>query len=419
MVRRGNYRRDFWQRFGFFRPEVCARLAKRPGPLWLQAVSVGEMLVALKLVAALRAREPGLPLVLSTTTTTGHQLARERAPDDVEVIYNPIDLPGAVRRTFRALRPTQLIIVDGGLWPNQLWRARELHVPTALVNARLSPRSERRFRKFRRVTATLFGLLDLVAVPVETDLERWRSLGVARENLHCTGSIKFDDAAPGAAKRSSSAVDDNRLRILLAEAGSPPHALVLLAGSTHPGEEKILGAVYQRLRREFEALFLVVAPRHAERATDVRADLESLGLRVVNRTSLSGSRDSQNAEVLLLDTTGELRDWYEAADLVFIGKSLAAIGGQNPAEAVAAGKPVVFGPHMENFADFVGALLAVDGAVQVRDADELATACLRLLKDPAGAQAMAARAHRQLDAHRGAAVRTADLLLVRTNISAC
>lgn len=415
MVRRGNYRRDFWQRFGFFRPEVRERLANGPGRMWLQAVSVGEMLVALKLVAALRARNPALPLVLSTTTTTGYQLARERAPDDVEVVYTPIDLLGAVRRTFRTLRPVQLVIVDGGLWPNQLWEARRLGVPTALVNARLSPRSERRFHKFRRVTAAMFGLLDLVAVPGESDLARWRSLGVPTERLRHTGSIKFDDA--GITAQGSSARGLDELRRLLTEAGWPAGGPVVLAGSTHPGEEKIIGEIYRRLRPDFAHLFLVVAPRHVERSAAVRADLEALGLRVVNRTTLSDG--GQKGDVLVLDTTGELRDWYAAADLVFIGKSLAAIGGQNPAEAVAAGKPVIFGSHMENFEDLVAALLAVDGAVQVRAADELTAACRRLLEDPKRARALATRARQQLDAHQGAAARTADLLLARTNISTC
>ena len=415
MFRRGNYRRDFWQRFGFFRAEVLDRLAKNPTPLWLQAVSVGEMLVALKLVAALRAREPALPLVLSTTTTTGYQLAKERAPGDVEVIYTPIDLAGAVRRTFRVVRPSQLVIVDGGLWPNQLWQAQREKVPTALVNARLSPRSERRFHRLRRVTATMFGLLDLVAVPGEADLGRWHSLGVVQENLRCTGSIKFDDtAAQVLAARTPEA-----LRGLLMEAGASPGAPVLLAGSTHPGEEKILGSIYRELRLEFDSLFLVVVPRHAERAAAIRADLEALGLRVVNRTALSGKNAAPPGEVLLVDTTGELRDWYGVADIVFVGKSLTTTGGQNPAEAIAAGKPVVLGPHMENFADLVTALLAADGAVQVRDAAELTTACQHLLADPARACEIAANARRQLDAHRGAADRTAKLLLARMEISAC
>ena len=407
MVRRGNYRREFWQRFGFYRAGVRARLAGGPPRPWLQAVSVGEMLVALKLVAALRERVPDLPLVLSTTTTTGYQLAKERVPAGVEVVYTPVDLLGAVRRAFRAFRPSQLVVVDGGLWPNQLWEARRQKVPTALVNARLSPRSEGRFRRFRRLAGTMFGLLDLVAVPEESDLARWRSLGVRAENLQRTGSIKFDD--PGVLPRPGT-LPDWRQRLEVA-----PSAPVLLAGSTHPGEEKILGAIYQRLRENFTDLFLIVVPRHVERSAEVRADLETLGLRVSNRTALPNGI----SDVLLVDTTGELRDWYGQASVVFVGKSFTSIGGQNPAEAVAAGKPVVFGPHMENFADLVTALLAAHGAAQVADAAALEEALRRLLENPPEAGEMAKRGRRQLAAHRGAADRTAKLLLAQAKISAC
>lgn len=411
MVRRGNYQRDFWQRFGFYRAEVRARLAAGPPRPWLQAVSVGEMLVALKLIAALRERVPGLPLVLSTTTTTGYQLARERVPAGVEVVYTPVDLLGAVRRAFRAFRPSQLVVVDGGLWPNQLWEARRQNVPTALVNARLSPRSERRFQRFRRLAGVMFGLLDLVAVPEESNLVRWRSLGVPAENLQRTGSIKFDDAGvPPRSESVNATLPDWRRRL-----GVASDAPVLLAGSTHPGEEKILGTIYQRLRETFADLFLIVVPRHVERSADVRADLEALGLRVISRTALpEGSND-----VLLIDTTGELRDWYGQASVVFIGKSLTAVGGQNPAEAVAAGKPVVFGPHMENFADLVTALLDAGGAVQVADAAALEAIVRRLLENPAESRDMAGRGRLQLEAHRGAAGRTAELLLAQAKISAC
>ena len=292
MVRRGNFRRHFWQRLGFFPADLRARLAAgRPRP-WLQAVSVGEMLVALKLIAAWRELEPDLPLVLSTTTTTGFQLAQERAPADVEVIYTPIDSLGAVRRTFRVLRPSQIVIVDGGLWPNQLWEARRQNIPTALVNARLSPRSERRFRRFRGVAAVMFGLLDLVAVAEDADVERWQKLGVQKGNLHRTGSVKFDDATAATGPGPDVSSD---LRALLMKAGASPRAPILLAGSTHPGEEEILGRGVPEVCAARSRSFSWSWPTaHVERSADVRADLEALGLQVVNRTALPRT-DRRNA----------------------------------------------------------------------------------------------------------------------------
>ena len=211
MVRRGNFRRHFGQRLGIYSPEIEARLAGGSPRLWMQAVSVGEMLVALKLIDALHVYFPGLPLVLSTTTTTGYQLAIERVNEHVTVVYTPIDLAGAVRRAFDRLRPSQVVIVDGGLWPNQLWEAKRRGIPTALVNARLSPRSERRFRQFRAVAGAMFRLLDLVCVPEASDVIRWGSLGVAASNIRHTGSIKFDDTASPFPRRKSFISDSWKL----------------------------------------------------------------------------------------------------------------------------------------------------------------------------------------------------------------
>ncbi len=178
MVRRGNYRAGFGQRFGRYSPALRHCLAKGPPRPWIQAVSVGEMFVALKLIDALRARCPGIRLILSTTTTTGFALAQTRADAGIEVVYTPIDGPGFVRRAFDTLRPSSVIIVDGGLWPNLLWEARRRGLPVSLVNARLSPRSEQRWRQFSFVARPVMRLLDLVCVPELVDIARWQVLGV-------------------------------------------------------------------------------------------------------------------------------------------------------------------------------------------------------------------------------------------------
>ncbi len=418
MVRRGNFRRNFGQRLGFYSAEVKARLAGDSSRMWIQAVSVGEMIVALKLIDALRERSPDLLLILSTTTTTGYQLAASRVGPNVALVYTPIDLAGAVRRAFDFLRPTQLIIVDGGLWPNQLWEAKRRGIPTALVNARLSPRSERRFRRFKTLAASMFRLLDLVCVPEETDLTRWESLGVSPLHIQHTGSIKFDDRSTGDGRP----FNQDLSQILRAVVPSPT-APVLLAGSTHAGEEKLIAESFLRLRRKFENLFLIIAPRHVERTPELRAELTAMGLRVVTRSSLSARSDTHTSaasspDMLLLDTTGELRDWYAFATVVFIGKSLIGVGGQNPVEAITAGCPVVFGPHMENFAEITGQLLAADAAVRISDATELENAFTRLLADPSQRKSLSEKAQRLIDIHRGAAGRTADLLLAhRTNFT--
>ena len=417
MVRRGNFQRNFGQRLGFYAPDLKRRLADSPPRVWVQAVSVGEMLVALKLIDALRARSPSLPLILSTTTTTGHQLAAERIGPGIELVYTPVDLRGAVRRAFAVLRPAQIVIVDGGLWPNQLWEARRRGITTALVNARLSPRSERRFRRFRRLAAAMFRLLDLVCVPEEGDVARWQSLGVPAANIRHTGSSKFDDSpASGISSPSADHTVNETLTRFLRNVCPDPDTPILLAGSTHPGEERIIAEVFLKLRQRFTRLFLIVAPRHVERTAQICSELEALGLRVAVRATAGASPDSDTPSVpppdlLLLGTTGELRDWYALATVVFIGKSLTGVGGQNPAEAITAGRPVVFGPHMENFAELTAALLAADAAIQVGDAATLETGCARLLSDAPERQRMTDAAARQIAVHRGAASRTAALLL--------
>ena len=420
MVRRGHFRQNFGQRLGMYSPEVRDRLSRVRGCVWIQAVSVGEMLVALKLVVALRARAPRLPLVLSTTTTTGYQIALSRAGTDAEIIYTPVDLAGAVRRAFDAFRPERLVVVDGGLWPNQLWEARKRGVPTALVNARLSPRSERRFRRFRPLAKSMFGLLDLVCVPEESDLARWSSLGVPAGNIVRTGSIKFDDA-PAVVSGPEADIPIPRADLIhtLRAVSPDPDAPVLLAGSTHAGEERIVAEVFGRLRQRFANLFLIIAPRHVERTPEIRADLESLGLRVATRARPTNQTAGGPPDLLLLDTTGELRDWYALATVVFIGKSLAGTGGQNPAEAISAGKAVILGPHMENFAELTAQLLAANAAVQVADTAELEAACVRLLADPGERVRLARAASEQIAIHRAAAGRTADLLLSGRRNSTC
>ena len=424
MVKRGNYRRNFGQRLGWYSQETKERLARRPPGIWVQAVSVGEMLVALKLIDALRERSPHLPLILSATTTTGHQLAKERVGADVELVYTPIDLAGTMRRAFDVLRPSQIVIVDGGLWPNHLWEAKRRGIPTALVNARLSPRSERRFRRFRSLAAPMFRLLDLVCVPEISDLARWESLGVPTENIRHTGSIKFDDAPATAVGAAPALAPRIRLERFLRRVCPDANAPVLLAGSTHAGEERMLAEVFLALRQQFDDLFLIIAPRHVERTPEVRAELEALGLRVTTRASLTEQSAAEAAvptlpDALLLDTTGELRDWYALATVVFIGKSLVGSGGQNPVEAINAGRPVVFGPRMENFADLAARLLAAEAAVQVQDVADLEKACARLLSDPPERLRLAVAASGQIAVHRGSAGRTADLLLAETRNSTC
>lgn len=396
LTRRGNYRHKFGQRFGSYDREVRARL-KSHRVTWIHAVSVGEVTVALKLCAKLRQLDPAFFCALTTTTTTGFQVASGEADDRVEVLYSPLDFWPVMRRAFAAIGPVRVILVEAEVWPNLAAEAHHRRIPLALVNARLSPRSEARFQRFRSLIAPTFRCLDAVCVQEPEDVQRWVALGIPRERIHHLGSIKYD---PGDAR-----LPDPPLGVLRS-LGFAPADPILFGGSTHPGEEEILAEVFQRLRRDFPTLHLIVAPRHVERTNQIRPQLQRLGLQVALRSEVVADR----VDCLLLNTTGELQSWYGIATIVFMGKSLTARGGQNPVEPILAGRPVLFGPHMENFRTLAKSLVANGGAIQVEDPQVLEEKIRWLLRERDAAARLVANAHAVLAHHRGATERTAELV---------
>ncbi len=405
MFRRGGYREKFRQRLGRYTAAERERFARGEW-IWLHSISVGETLLALKIAREIRELAPEQSIALSVTTSTGFAVALPHACDWLEIIYNPLDAPWTVRRALDAVRPQRLIFIEA-IWPNLLAEAKRRALPVTFL-PRLSPRSEARFRRCRFFTGPIFRLLDALAAAEPEDIARWQSLGVDPARIRVTGNAKFD-AAPVTGDRTP------EFRALLRQLGVRDDAPVLLAGSTFPGEEPILADTFRELRAQFPALFLILVPRHVERAAAILADLRPLGLRIELRSRLStrNQKPETNAppDALLVDTTGELRDWYTLATVVFIGKSLTATGGQNPVEPVLAGKPVIFGPHMENFAPIVTRWLAADAAVQIRDAAGLRTQIATLLADATRRETLAQRARAIATLHAGATHRTADLLL--------
>ena len=399
MFRRGGYREKFGQRFGIYDRHLCARLYWKK-PIWLHAVSVGEVTIALKLSRQIRALKPDQHFVLTTTTTTGFAFANKNAPDWIDVMYSPLDFWPIMRRAFESIRPTTIVLVEAEIWPNMVAEADARKIPIALVNARLSPRSERRFRTFRAFVAPTFRLLDRVCVQNAEDIAKWKVFGVDESKLTHVGSIKYDP-------------EDVRVNPKVACETLAGFGLemrtVIFGGSTHAGEEKILGEVFRALRRDFVDLLLVVAPRHTERTAEVQRELTEMDFQVALRSQPPAIDPFLNC--LLIDTTGELRDWYGVATLVFIGKSLLARGGQNPAEAILAGKPVVFGPHMENFAALAKSLIEQNGAIQVNSPTDLRRMITHLLANPDEREKIVENARRVLETHRGATVRTAQLVV--------
>jgi 3-deoxy-D-manno-octulosonic-acid transferase len=417
MVRRGGYREKFGQRLGSYDRELRARLSQRGGkrPTWLHAVSVGEVMIALKLAHQLRTLEPDVPCVLTTTTTTGFALANKNAPPWIEVMYTPLDFWPVMRRAFSTIGPAKIVLIEAEIWPNLVAQAHAHRIPLVLVNARLSPRSERRLRRFRFFVGPTFRLLDLICVQERDDVDRWAALGVERTQIKYTGSIKYDptdlDQESGefiaAALPAAPKFNEGGRDVL---PGLNPERPVLFGGSTHRGEEEILAKIFARLRQKFPSLCLFIAPRHVERVREIRAQLEAMPLRV-RLASEATNHNKAEADCVLLDTTGDLRHWYSVATVVFIGKSMTAHGGQNPVEPIIARRPVVFGPHMENFATLARSLVANSGAMQVNDIDELERAAEKLLRDMELRQSLVQNAERVLTQHRGATARAAQLIV--------
>ncbi len=405
MWRRGNWRGGLGQRFGRYTPEFKAALAGGP-VLWLHAVSVGETGVCLQLLGQLEARLPGWRFAVSTTTSTGMGELQRRLPPHIARFYYPANLSGVVRRALDAIQPRALILVESELWPNLLWQVQDRGTPVFLVNARVSDRSLRGYRRFGFLFRPIFAKFRAVGCQSPGEAARLAELGFPAAALRVTGNLKFDAAEPGA----HSGLD---VPGLLHQIGVNDKARLLVAGSTHAGEESLLAEMLPRLRQRFPDLFLVLVPRHFERAGSVGQELEARGVKFIRRSDITPETRLPPGQVqcLLVNSTGELKSFYEQAALVFVGKSLSAHGGQNPIEPAALAKPMVFGPNMQNFASVVGSLLAARGAIQVRTPAELEQALAQLLADDALRAALGGRARQVVQDNLGATRRTVEMIL--------
>lgn len=417
MRQRGGKPGDLWQRFGWFRKEQTAaldRLHAGGDVFWIHAVSVGEVGIAAKLVRELLRQRPGMRFVLTTTTPTGfgllEKLAAEVGETHVLPLYSALDGWFTVRRFLDAIRPEQIILVEAEVWPNLVFAATRRGIPVSLVNARLSPRSERRFRRLRRLVEPVYAMLARVGAQEPEDVARFAvTFGLTPQKLSCTGSIKFDMA--GDVEPTAQIAQFRELLAVLGWGAADP---VLIVASTHAGEEIELTRIFAKLQPIVPHLRLILVPRHVERTAEIEAELARESFRSVRRSGLNAGAPvaaEAGASILLVDTTGELRAWQHLATVVVIGKSFLATGGQNPAEAAMAAKPVVFGPHMENFEALVRILLAKSGAVQVKDLPGLEGALSKLLNDEGEARHVALAGQEALKAHEGSTRRTAAWLL--------
>jgi 3-deoxy-D-manno-octulosonic-acid transferase len=407
MWRRGNWRLGFNERFANYDNKLKQALTNRQ-TLWLHAVSVGEVGLCSPLIKALEPRLPNAKVVVSTTTTTGMGELKKRLPTHVSKIYYPIDRRSYVARAQAVVHPSAIVLVEAEIWPNFIWRAKSQRIPLFLINARISDRSYRGYKRFGFLFRPLFAAFDGVGAQTEADAKRLREIGCRPEVVRVVGSMKFDAAL---------APNHRTLNVpaLLQQAGAKPGSPVLVCGSTHNGEEALLGEIFLRLRQQIPNLFLVIVPRHFERTREVERDLQAKGVKYVLRMDLSAdaaeSAPAAPADCLVVNTTGELKFFYEHATVVFVGKSLTAEGGQNPIEPCALGKATVFGPNMQNFADVVSQFRAQDAVMQVADVKELEIVLALLLKNPARREQLGRNGLAVVRQNLGAIERTTEMIL--------
>ena len=397
MKRRGGYRRHFLHRFG-----VVDHMRERtPGVrrIWLQAVSVGEMLAIAPILDALK-KDPSIEIYLTTTTSTGFKLAGERYHEaTIGLGYFPLDWWLFSWRAWRQIQPDLVILTEGERWPEHIHQARYRGVPVLCINARLSDKSFGRMRSAHWAVDAMLGGITRVLACSEHDASRFRELGFPAERISTTGNIKLDLTIP-----LLNDIDKAKLRAELGFGGEP----ILLGSSTWPGEEPGLVQAFKMLRSEGINCRLLIVPRHAERRADVEAELRTSGCSYHFR---SRGVAPAPVDVCVADTTGELRKLTQLAEVVFVGKSLPPHEqGQTPVEAAALGKPVLFGPGMTNFFAIASELTGCGAAHVVTNPEDIARIARKLFSDPSQREAMSIAARGWHRANQGAVARTLEIV---------
>lgn len=400
VLQRSSYREGWSERAGRYPQDVISRL-RGVRSVWIHAVSVGEVGAASILAKRWTTQRPTLPLVVSTVTGTGREVARRALPQAAAVVYFPIDLPMVVHRALTTVRPRLVLLTETEIWPNFLRTCAAEKIPVAIINGRLSMRSFSRYRLVRPFIRRVLQGVDLFCMQTDADAKRILDLGADPERVHVVGNLKFDAVLHA----DTSSLAEQWRRELQIDA----HRQVLVAGSTHAGEEEVLLQAFRRLREEFPDLLLILAPRHPERFAEVETAIAAKGLAAIRRSALPHEGNGKN-DVILLDTIGELSGLYAVGSIGFVGGSLISKGGHNLLEPALHGRPVLFGPHMENFVEASAYFVRRGAAIQVSDPADLVRQLAGLLRDPAARDTMGRAALAALAAHHGACERTINLL---------
>jgi len=371
--------------------------------IWVHAVSVGEVKAALPLIKELKKVYPASDFVISTVTATGQKVAKDSLPDDT-VVYFPFDFRLSVRRAIDEISPSVVIIFETELWPNFLRELNKRDIPILILNGRISSHSFKRFFFFRYFMEAILSNVDMFGMQSESDRDRIVALGAKKENAVVCGNIKYECR--------NKDISDEEKETLRGSLGLREGLRLLVAGSTHQGEEEIIINVYKRLLDTYKDIALLIAPRHPERGDSVAKLIKDKGFRPIRRSKPKpdGYKYSPGADVILLDTVGELSPIYSISELVYVGGSLIPHGGQNILEPVYYKKPVVFGNYMDNFRDISGKIIEAGGGIMVESEEELYTNLARILASPEVGPKMGENGYRVILQNRGALKNNVDLV---------
>ncbi|MGE5197675.1 MAG: 3-deoxy-D-manno-octulosonic acid transferase [Deltaproteobacteria bacterium] len=372
-------------------------------PIWIHAVSVGEVMAVRGLLEELKKAYPRKDFVISTVTPTGNSVARNISARGDFITYLPLDFSFTVGAVLKRVKPSLFILAETELWPNLIGYLKKEGIPIIVVNARLSERSFKKYLCANFLLKNALNKINLFCVQAPRDAEKLRRLGVYEYKIRVTGNMKFDMKDYSDLKDKCPA-----LKRKLGLKGK-----LLVAGSTHPGEEEAILRAYKRLLADFPDLELLIAARHPERTQEVEKLVLSSGFKTRRISRLSGPLEegASGKTVFILDTVGQLLSFYALADIVFVGGSLAKKGGHNILEPAALGKPVLFGPQMFNFRDIADLFLENNAGILVEDEEELVPKIKALLRDPSGAEALSQNAGRLIDDNRGATAK--NMLLIK------
>ena len=396
------WRKPFLNRLGFTSlPGVLSGStgdSKSLKPIWIHALSVGEVISAVPLVSKLFESKNN-PIVFSATTQTGYDISKNLLSAYVRrIFYFPYDLLFSVRRMGNRIDPALVIIVETDIWPNFLFEMKRRSVPVLLVNARLSDQSFAGYGMFSFVMKRVFGLFSSICAQTRTDADRFRLLGISPDKVTVTGNIKFD--------QSLEPVTDIDLTQLKQQLHIEEGRKVIVSGSTHDGEESILLDAFKRLKKRYPELLMIIVPRDPERADSICAEFDAAGLITVLMKDLPDPGNRKEMDIVVVDVIGLLKKLYALADFAFVGGSLVNAGGHNPLEPAAFGKPVLFGPDMSDFRQISKMLLEAGGGLRVHDAESFYQAAVTFLEEKGKALETGMKAHALLTANRGAIEKT-------------